>query len=143
MTIKETAGKLLLYFYQLQRTAPLTMAHRQFGFVDKKTGNGVILSSDKKAMAKDLFDINPSSTDILNAFNFLLDKDYVDTRERVTAGARVFVGMQVTVKGIDVIEGVEGGADGVKDFERAFNIRVGSNATVDSVVRSQLKALIG
>lgn len=142
MTIKETAGKLLLYFYQLQRTAPLTMSSRQLGFVEKKTGNGVMLTTDKKAMTTDIFDINPSATDVLNAFTFLLDKDYVDTREKVNATARVYIGAVVTVKGIDIIEGVEGGAEGVHEFERAFNIKVGSNASVDGVIRSQLKALM-
>lgn len=140
MTIKETAGKLLLYFYQLQRNAPLTMQSRQIGFIERKTG-GVSLTSDKKAMAKDLLTINPSSTDILNAFNFLLDKDFLDSSERGTAAARVFVGAQVTVNGIDIIEGVEGGPEGVQEFERAFNIKVGNNASIESLVRTKLSAI--
>ena len=140
MTIKETAGKVLLYFYQLQRRDPLSMPYRQVGFVDRK-GMGVALTSDKKAFAKDLFDINPSSADIYNAFIYLIDKKFIETQERATVGARIYVGVQVTAQGIDALEGIEGGANARHDFEQTFNIRVDSNATVDSVSRKQLKVL--
>ena len=142
MTIKETAGKVILYFYQLQRTAPLSMPSRQVGFIERKGGEGLGLTSDKKAFAKDLFDINPSSTDIYNAFVFLIHKGFIQTKERAAPGARIYVGVEVTVAGIDAIESIEGGAEGQQRFERIFNIKVGANATVDSVIRDKLSALI-
>lgn len=140
MTIKETAGKALLYFYQLQRTDPLSMPLRQLAFIGKKTG-GVAFTSDKKAFAKDLLDLNPSSTDFFNAFSFLVSKGYIETQERANTNTRVYVGAQVTAKGIDVIEGVEASAEGKRHFENTFNIR--AEATVDALVRTQLKVLIG
>ena len=142
MTIKETAGKVLLYFYQLQRTAPLSMPSRQVGFIERKNGEGLALTSDKKPFAKDLLDINSSSTDIFNAFTFLINKGFIETKERAAPGARIYVGVQVTVAGIEAIESIEGGPDGKNQFEQNFNIKVGSNATVDSVIRDKLKALI-
>lgn len=142
MTIKETAGKVLLYFYQLQRTAPLSMPTRQVGFIERKTSDGLALTSDKKAFAKDLLDINPSSNDIFNAFSFLIHKGFIETKERAAPGARIYVGVQVTVAGIDAIESIEGGSEGQQRFEHTFNIKVGSNATVDSVIRDKLSALI-
>jgi hypothetical protein len=66
---------MLLYFYQLQRTAPLTMPYRQIGFVTKKEG-GVGVTSDKKWLTKDLLSINPGSNDIFNAFLFLMKKNF-------------------------------------------------------------------
>lgn len=141
MTIKETAGKVLLYLYQLQRTAPLTMAYRQVGFMEKKDG-GVALSTDKKAMTKDLFDINSSPSDIFNAFAYLLNKEYVETKERTNAGTRIYVGLLVTDTAIDLIEGIEGGDEGRRIFETAFNIKVDGRSTVDSLIRDKLSALI-
>ena len=142
MTIKETAGKVLLYFYQLQRTTPLSMPSRQVGFIERKNGDGLGLTSDKKAFAKDLFDINPSSTDIYNAFTFLIHKGFIKSKERAAPGARIYVGVEVTVAGIDAIESIEGGHEGQQRFEQTFNIKVGGNATVESVIRDKLSALL-
>jgi hypothetical protein len=142
MTIKETAGKVLLYFYQLQRTDPLSMPYRQLAFISKK-GVGVAFTSDKKPFAKDLLDLNPNSTDFFNAFLFLVDKGFIVTEERANAHARVFLGAQVTDKGIDVIEGVEGSDRSREHFEDSFNIKVTKGTTIDSLVRSQLSAILG
>lgn len=142
MTIKETAGKVLLYFYQLQRVAPLSLRHRQVGFLTKKDG-GVSLTSDKKWLTTNLLDINPSSTDVFNAFTYLLNKGYLRSNERASAEARVHVGIQLTAEGIDIVEAIEGGPDGQHEFQRAFNIIVESSATVDTVVNAHLKEIIG
>lgn len=140
MTIKETAGKVLLYFYQLQRTAPLAMPYRQLGFIDKKE-KGVGLTSDKKWFTKDLLGINPSSSDIYNAFLFLRSKGYIQSTERVTAGAIIYVGTRLTGDGIDVVEGIERGREGKHEFELAFNIKV-EGGNVDSLIKEHLGALL-
>jgi hypothetical protein len=142
MTIKETAGKALLYFYQLQRTDPLSMSQRQLAFIGKK-GGGIAFTSDKKAFAKDLLDLNPNATDFYNAFIFLVDKGFIVTQQRTNAHARVYVGAQVTDKGVDVIEGIEGSAEGRKYFEMSFNIKTDSHATIDRLVKAQLSAILG
>ena len=141
MTIKETAGKILLYFYQLQRTVPLTMKYRQLGFIDRKNG-GLYVTSDKKWLTNNLLDINPVSTDVLNAFTFLIDKDFIQTRERATAEAKIYVGIQLTSTGIDVVEGIEGGSEGKQTFTSTFNIQVDSSATIESVIKDNLSALL-
>lgn len=140
MTIKETAGKVLLYLYQMQRSAPFAMPHRQLGFLDKKD-RGLGLTSDKKWLTKDLQGINPSAEDIFNAFAFLHNKKFIQARERVTPSARVYVQIQLTGEGVDIIEGVEGGAEGQRDFEAAFNIKVGSASGVDDLIKDNLKLL--
>jgi hypothetical protein len=73
MTVKATAGKLLLYIYMLQRSAPLDMLRRQIVFVDKQS-KGVSLTSDKVWLAKDLLEINPNGSDIYNALQFMLNQ---------------------------------------------------------------------
>ena len=141
MTIKETAGKIILYFYQLQRTVPLTMKYRQLGFVDRKNG-GLYITSDKKWLTNNLLDINPASADILNAFTFLNDKGFIQTLERTTGEAKIYVGIQLSSTGIDVVEGIEGGTDGKQSFASTFNIQVDGDATVDSVIKDTLSTLL-
>lgn len=142
MTIKETAGKVLLYFYQLQRIAPLSMRHRQVGFLTKKDG-GVSLTSDKKWLTANLLDINPGSTDVFNAFSYLLEKGYLRSNERASAEARVHVGIQLTAEGIDAIEAIEQGSEGRQSFQQAFNIDVSSRTSVDAVIGDHLQAIVG
>lgn len=141
MTIKETAGKVLLYFYQLQRTVPLTMRYRQLGFIDRKNG-GLYVTSDKKWLTNNLMDINPKSIDLLNAFMYLLDKGYIQSSERATAEATVYVGTQLTHKGIDVIEGVESGADGRQIFNATFNIKVADGTNIEQLIDENLSSLL-
>ena len=141
MTIKETAGKILLYFYQLQRTVPLTMKYRQLGFVDRKTG-GLYVTSDKKWLTNNLLDINSNATDVFNAFTFLIDKGFIQTRERTTGEAKIYVGTQLSSNGIDVVEGIEGGPDGKQAFMSTFNIQVGSSADIEAVIHENLSVLL-
>ncbi|MES2630663.1 MAG: hypothetical protein V4611_01780 [Patescibacteria group bacterium] len=141
MTIKETAGKTLLYFYQLQRTVPLTMRYRQLGFIDRKNG-GLFLTSDKKWLTNNLLDINPASIDILNAFIFLIDKGFIESKERATTEARVYVGIQLTHKGIDIVEGVESGEDGRRIFNSNFNINVAEGTTIEQLIDENLSTLL-
>lgn len=140
MTIKETAGKVLLYFYQLQRTVPLSMRYRQLGFINKKTG-GMGLTSDKKWLTGNLLDINPSSTDIFNAFMFLTDKGLIRSKGRATAEARIYVGIHLTDAGVDIVEGIERGPDGKQDFNMIFNIAVADNMNVEGLIRENLGML--
>ena len=141
MTIKETAGKILLYFYQLQRTVPLTMKYRQLGFVDRKNGS-LYLTSDKKWLTNNLLDINPVSTDIFNAFTFLIDKGFIQTLERTTGEAKIYVGIQLSSVGIDIVEGIEGGPDGKQVFASSFNIPVDGGADIESVIKDNLSILL-
>ncbi|MEO7905103.1 MAG: hypothetical protein ABIR91_04900, partial [Candidatus Saccharimonadales bacterium] len=123
VTIKETAGKIILYFYQLQRVDPIGMGSRQLAFIGKKDG-GLALTSDKKWLTGNLLDIGASSTDVYNAFTYLTDKDFIRSKERVSATARVYVEIQLTSSGIDIIEGIERGHAGKQDFYTAFNMQV-------------------
>jgi len=141
VTIKETAGKILLYFYQLQRTVPLTMKYRQLGFVDRKNGS-LYLTSDKKWLTNNLLDINPVSTDIFNAFTFLIDKGFIQTLERTTGEAKIYVGIQLSSIGIDIVEGIEGGPDGKQVFASSFNIPVDGGADIESVIKDNLSILL-
>lgn len=141
MTIKETAGRVLLYLYQLQRTVPASMRYRQLGFIDKPNG-GIALTSDKKWLTKDLLDINPSSSDICNAYLFLIDKGFVQSKERAASQARVYLGIHLTSRGIDIIESIEYGSEGKQAFEATFNLPIQDNENVESLIKNTLGHLL-
>lgn len=140
MTIKEVAGRTILYFYQLQRAAPASMQHRQLGFIDKADGK-VSLTSDKKWFSKDLLDIGGSSSDVYNAFRFLVDKGFVQAQERAKAGARIYVEIRLTALGIDVVEGVESSRDGRQQFSAMFNMH-GDSADVNGLIKEHLEGFL-
>ena len=116
------------------------MPNRQVGFIDKKE-RGAALTSDKKWLVKDLLGINNTSLDLLNAFIFLHNKGFIKSKERVSTGARIYVEIQITDTGIDIVEGVERGRDGKQDFETTFNIKVDDGSDVDGLVKDNLSAL--
>lgn len=140
MTIKEVAGRTILYFYQLQRAAPASMQHRQLGFIDKADGK-VSLTSDKKWFSKDLIDIGGSSSDVYNAFRFLLDKGFIGAQERAKAGARIYIEIRLTASGIDIVEGVESSRDGRQQFSATFNMH-GDSADVNGLIREHLESFL-
>jgi len=144
VTIKETAGKILLYFYKLQRVAPASIRLRRLAFVDKKNDKMDVMS-DEKWLSKDLTDINSSASDIYNAFMFLVDGGFIKTRERMNSNPdnRIFVGIHLTHAGFYVIESIEGSPEGKIDFWRAFNILVAEGASVDDVIDDNLSTLLG
>jgi len=117
------------------------MKYRQLGFVDRKTG-GLYVTSDKKWLTNNLLDINSNATDVFNAFTFLIDKGFIQTRERTTGEAKIYVGIQLSSNGIDVVEGIEGGPDGKQAFMSTFNIQVGSSADIEAVIHENLSVLL-
>ncbi len=117
------------------------MRYRQLGFIDRKNG-GLFLTSDKKWLTNNLLDINPASIDILNAFIFLIDKGFIESKERATTEARVYVGIQLTHKGIDIVEGVESGEDGRRIFNSNFNINVAEGTTIEQLIDENLSTLL-
>lgn len=142
ITIKETAGKMLLYFYQLQRTVPMSMPRRQLGFIDKPDGD-ILFAGDKQWLTKDMRAINPSSIDILNAYTFLVEKKIIESSERIAKDKRIYVGVHVTAEGVDLVEGIEQGKDGQSNFMRMFNIAMKSNVDVERLIKDNLKGLFG
>ena len=141
MTIKETAGKVLLYFYHLQRTAPASMQYRQVGFISKPNGS-VSLRSDKKGFTNDLVTINANPTDIFNAYNFLIDKGFIKSGQRSSNGTTIFLGIEFLSAGFDIVEGIEGGPDGARAFTETFNIKVDNGTSVDTLVNHNLNKLL-
>lgn len=140
MTVKATAGKLLLYIYKLQRSAPLDMLKRQIVFVDKQS-RGVSLTSDKVWLASDLLDINSSGSDIYNAFQFLLNQELIRAGQREIPNAKVYMSIELTANGFNLVEDIERDDEGARAFRDKFSLNVRSGTKVDRVVEEQLSSL--
>lgn len=140
MTIKATAGKLLLYIYKLQRSAPLDMLKRQLVFVDKQS-RGVSLTSDKVWLAKDMLEINPSGADVYNAFQFLVDQGYIKSKTKAVQGAKIYAEIELTSNGFNIIEDIETGDEGARNFHDKFSLMVNGGTKVDLLVDEQLSSL--
>lgn len=117
------------------------MQYRQVGFIDKPNG-GVSLTSDKKGFTNDLITLSPQPADLFNAFTFLLDKKFIKSEQRAAKGTTIFLGVEVTSKGIDIIESIEGGFDGARVFSETFNIKADNGTTVDQLVKNNLSKLL-
>jgi hypothetical protein len=140
MTVKATAGKLLLYIYMLQRSAPLDMLKRQIVFVDKQS-RGVSLTSDKVWLAKDLLEINSNGSDIYNAFQFLLNQQFVTAQHRAVPNAKIYADIELTATGFNVIEDIERDDEGARVFRQKFNLEVEGGTNIDKVIDKQLSSL--
>jgi len=141
MTVKATAGKLLLYIYKLQRTAPLDMLKRQIVFVDKQS-RGVALTSDKVWLAKDLLEIAGGS-DIYNAFQFLLNQHLIAAQAKAVPNAKIYAEIELTAIGFTIVEDIELGDEGAQVFRDKFNLDVRSGQKIDRVIEEQLSSLAG
>ncbi len=132
-TVKATAGKLLLYIYKLQRSAPLDMLKRQIVFVDKQS-KGVALTSDKVWLASDLLEINPNGSDIYNAFQFLINQEFIMAKSRLVPNARIYADIELTAIGFSIVEDIERDSEGARAFQDKFNVGVRSGVTIDKVI---------
>lgn len=117
------------------------MQYRQLAFVDKPNGK-VGMTTDKKWLTKDLLEISRSSADALNAFMYLRAKRFIDSTERASVGKRIYVGIQLTGLGIDIIESLEHSSGGRQAFSAGFNIDVASGATIDDLIKSHLGQIL-
>lgn len=142
MTIKETAGKLLLYLYELHRNTPGDMKYLQLSF-DNVSGGGVKVHSDNKQLKENLNKINPSDSDIYTAFLFLQDKYFIlaNTPTKTPQVVDFYIGVRLTDRGVDVIEGIERGQEEKQAFNVTFNIKVDNNMNVESLVKANLSML--
>lgn len=140
MTIKQTAGKVLLSLYALQLDNPVKLEQSQILFI--------YLSKPKLEADKWLKDILHSITEsdalLLNAFNYLLGKGLIANRNaKGSMGSLSLRGLHLTDMGIDVIEGVEQGTEGQKIVKSLFSFNFNANISLDSLLKAEVGNIVG
>lgn len=142
MTIKETAGKVLLVLYSMQIDNPVKLDEKQivFGASSKPK-----LETDS-GFKKTLYEISEDDTALYNAFNYLLDIGFIAKRNKKDMmGGMLLIGIHLTYAGIDVIEAVEQGEEGQKVIKSLFNFNFtfSPKMKVDSLVKAEVGNIVG
>lgn len=139
MTIKEIAGKILLYYYEIQRENPVKL-HQATTFFELKPPGEFKSIGGNDEINTNLLKISDSTPDLYNAFNYLRQQGMLATDSNISNQYN-FHGMYVSDRGIDIIEGIERGEEEKRQFNITFNINVENNMNVESLVKANLSML--
>lgn len=142
MTIKETAGKILLVLYFMQVDNPSKLEYEQVIF--RTTSKPKLDTSSK--LKTTLHEINSDDAALYNGFRYLLDKGIIAKRNTKDAmGAMFLIGPHLTSEGIDLVESVEQGEESQKVVKALFNFNFKFSPTmkVDSLVKAEVGNIVG
>ncbi len=143
MTIKEIAGKILLYLYAEERMNLLVSRNRKLNIENNREKKIIELSGDE-VLVKSLGEISKSANDIFLAFNYLVAKKFIWVNEdKDGKGSISYRRMGLEPEGIDIIEGIDRGSSEKKEFNVTFNINVENNMNVDSLIKANVGSLLG
>jgi len=144
--IKTLAGKILLYFYSLQRNDyaklyNLVLEFQMRHFVDKNEKSPKIINKDNE-IVKNLLEISGNDNNVYNALIYLQDKGFIKMSRSPDNTNDNFLNFSVLSGGIDIIEGIERGKNERKQFNVIFNIKVADNINIESLIKTELSSLI-
>lgn len=143
MTIKETAGKLLLVLYSVQITEPMKLEQEQILF---QTTSKPKLETGLSKFKKLLHEITEEDAALYNATNYLLERGLIDKRnQKGIKGGLLILGPHVTYQGIDIIESVEQGEESQRVVKSLFNFSFNFSPTmkVDSLLKAEVGNIVG
>jgi len=142
MTIKETAGKILLVLYSLQIENPIKLKNDLI--LIKTIDRPVIEGND--GVAGWLHKITDDDTRLYNGLQYLFDKHLIAKSNNKNAmGAYLIRGLYVTDLGLDIIQGVEQGEESQKKLKSLFNFNftISPKIQVDSLVKAEVGNIVG
>lgn len=145
--IKKISGEILLYLYLLQRqdVGKLKNATLSFGLWHKpKNSEGSGAQLDRRPQS--IFQVSDfdaySDNDLYNALVYLYDSGLIDYKNsQDNTGSNLF-NLKVTASGVDIIEGIERGAEEKKIFNMTFNFNITNDVTVESLLKAEFGSLI-
>lgn len=140
MSIKQTAGKILLSLYVIQLDNPVKLERAPLVFKNPQKPK-LDTAEWLKAI---LHRVNENDTMLYNGFNYLLQKGLIVNKNKEGfAGGLVLLGLHVTGAGVDVVEGVEQGPERQKIVKSLFSFSFNSSVTVDSLVKAEVGNIVG
>lgn len=143
MTIKETAGKLLLVLYSVQITEPMRLEQEQILF---QTNSKPKLQTASSKFKNLLHGITDDDAALYNATNYLLERGLLGKRnQKGVSGGLLIIGPHVTYQGIDMIESVEQGEESQKVVKSLFNFNFNFSPTmkVDTLLKAEVGNIVG
>lgn len=141
-SIKVISGKVLLYFYALQRSdytklhdLVLEFQMRHFSDVNIKSPR---INQKENEVVQNLLKISHNDNDIYNALKYLGDKGFIEMIKNSDNTSDNFLNFSVSSMGIDIIEGIERGSRERKEFNFIFNIKLADNVSIESLFKASL-----
>jgi len=140
MSVKQTAGKILLVLYVLQLDNPVKLERTSVSF---STSGKPKLTTDSW-LKTILHSVNKDDAMLYNGFNYLIDKGLIyQGNTSVHLGAISLRGIHITHSGIDIIEGIEQGDEGRKTVKSLFSFNFNNNVTIDSLLKVEVGNIVG
>lgn len=140
MTIKQTAGKILLSLYVVQYDNPVKLERSQVVFQHSSRPK---LDADKW-LKEILHSITENDALLFNAMNYLLSKGLIANKNsKGIMGGLLLLGLHLTDTGVDIIEGVEQGNEGQKIIKSLFNFNFKANISLDSLLKAEVGNIVG
>lgn len=143
--IKTIAGKILLYFYLIQRNdyaklhdLVLEFQMRHFSNKDDESPQ---ITHKENAVAQNLLKISGNDNNVYNALIYLQDKGFIEMRKIPDNVNDNFLNFSVSSAGIDIIESIERGESEKKEFNIIFNIKLADNINVENLIKAELGSL--
>ena len=138
-TIQKSSEQLLLAFY---------VRHTTKGYITREAINFELESrwtmhtSDSKLRAIINEICGDSPLLAKNTFKYLKDKKLINFEFNGVFGEAVDIyQIEITEKGVDIIEGVEGASNAKNNYQLTFNVDLGPKITVESLIKNELGSI--
>jgi len=144
--IKKIAGRILLYFYLIQRNdysklCDLVLEFQMRHFSDKNEKSPKIIHKDNE-IVQNLLKIAGNDNNVYNALKYLENKGFIEMSKSSDNVNDNFLNFSVSSAGIDIIESIERGKEEKREFNIIFNIKVADNINIESLIKTELGSLI-
>jgi len=144
--IKTIAGKILLYFYSIQRSDyvklhDFVLEFQMRHFSDKNEKSPKVIHKDNE-IVQNLLKIAGDDNNVYNALKYLEDKGFIEMSKSSDNVSDNLLNFSVSSAGIDIIEGIERGKEEKREFNIIFNIKVADNINIESLIKAELGSLI-
>jgi hypothetical protein len=137
--IQEISEKLLLALYVLYRKNGDISGDESVSFENL---NGWEVQSDNDELLEMMLKVsNGSVLNLKNSLKYLYEKDLINfSQSGLLSGSFALYDMEITSRGIDLIEGVTGPETSRVIYQNTFNVKLADNINLDSLIAVKLGA---
>lgn len=143
--IKKIAGKILLYFYYIQRDDYASLHDFALSFQIRHLPDGVkspLINNKDQEITQNLIKISGSDNNIYNGLMYLYEKGFINMSKQPDNTCDHILNITVSSIGIDIVEGIERGEEEKREFNINFNIKLADNINIESLIKAELGSLI-
>jgi len=143
-SIKKIAGRILLYFYYVQRDNYAYLNDFSLSFQIRHFSDGEkspVMSDKEHEISKNLIKISGSDNNIYNALIYLWKKGFINMSKSPDNVSDHFLNINVSSDGIDIVEGIERGEEEKREFHVTFNIKLAENINIESLIKAEIGSL--